>query len=186
MAGRFVEQQDRSLLGESQRNPNALALARAQRRKEALREGLEPHGGKRGVDGRIVVWRGVPLPPAMMREPPDRNDIANQQRLEKDFVAGYERNPLGTVECSQLRAGAAVDRNRTQTQAMQPGDCTKEGRLARAIAAEERHELSGGDSGLDIVEQRAAAYVERDAAQLDHKVLEAASRRSALTGRRYR
>ena len=122
----------------------------------------------------------------MMREASDRNDIANQERLEKDFVAGYERDPLCTVERAQLLAGRAVDRYFAQAQAMQSGDCTKEGRLAGAIAPQERHELSGGDAGLDIVEKRAPTDVERHAAQLDHGLLETASRRVALAGRRYR
>ena len=41
MTRRFVEQQDRRLLGEAERNPDALALARAQRRKETLGERLD-------------------------------------------------------------------------------------------------------------------------------------------------
>ena len=121
-----------------------------------------------------------------MREPSDRNDIANQQRLEKNFVAGYERDPLCTVERSQLRAGRAVDRNRTQAKAVQSRDCTKERRLAGAIASQERYELSGGDAGLDIAQKRAPADVERHAPQLDHRRLETVSRRTALAGRRYR
>ena len=52
---------------------------------------------------------------------------------------------------------------------MQSGDRAKEGRLAGAIAAEQRHELSGGDASLDIVEKHAPVDVERDASQLYHR-----------------
>ena len=102
MAGRFVEQQDRRLLREPERDPDALALAGAQRREEPLGETLDAHGFERARDRMLVFVAALPLPPAMVRKAPDRDDVANVQRFEQDFVAGDERD----APCSFERAEA--------------------------------------------------------------------------------
>src|SRR5579871_3324521 len=104
MAGRLVEQHDRRLLCQAERDPDALAFPGAERRKEALRKGLDAHGRQRTRYRRLVARAFAPFPPAMVRKPADRDDVADAQRIEQDFVTGNERDESGAVEWREPRA----------------------------------------------------------------------------------
>ncbi len=107
----------------------------------------------------------------MMREAPDRDDVANEQRFEEDFVAGHERDPLCSFERVKRFAPPPVDENRSGRRAVQSRDRAQKRRLAGTVSSENGDELAGRDVRVDALEERPAADGEFDSAKLDHQRL---------------
>ena len=123
---------------------------------------------QRAVDGVVVVFAGLPLPPAVMREASDGDDVAHAQRVEQDLVAGDEGDAQRALERPQARAVDAVDQDAAGARGVQPRDRAQQRRLSDAVRADDRDELAGRQPGVEPSSRTRPPMSQRDAAEFDH------------------
>ncbi len=158
---RLVEQDDGRALRDRERDPHALPLAGRQRADLAAAKRRQARARERVVDRGFVLRRGVPLPPAMVREARRGDGVLDEQgrkdRLrridERDTARALtriERAHVDTVE----RDRAAHGRERTSHRAQQR-------RLANAVGADHRDDAAV-ERERDVTQQRPAAACHLD------------------------
>ena len=162
VAGRLVQQHHPCALGEGERDPRSLPLARTQRAERPVGQSGEAHPGDRVRAGRGVVVGPPPVPPLVMGEAAGRDGLPHGERRfdrlideDRDRSGAFrrpERGDRGSVELDAPRLRLRDARKRAQ-----------ERRLPGAVGPDDRGEQARLGRKRCIVEERTGARGEADA-----------------------
>ena len=171
MARRLVEQQDRRLLREPERDPDALPFAGAQRRKETLARSARCRTAReRAVDGASSSAPALPLATS-----DDARSVRSRRRRATSSASNSTSSPV-TNATRRARSSGAQPRARRRRRSrwspalrgVQPRDRAQQRRLSDAVCGRGPPRTRRARRARRVRQQRPAADVERDSVQFDH------------------
>ncbi len=101
-----------------------------------------------------------------MRRAPEQDVLGDRHPRRRRGLLRHDRDEPRELAAADLLEGPAVEpdlaRERHETR-----ECTKQGRLPRAVRPDERDPLALRDVRVDAIDDRASAQLDRDAAQFE-------------------
>ena len=171
MARRFVEQQNRRLLREAQRDPDALALAALSVEKRRSRKRLDADRGKRALDR---ARRRPPFVCHCHQRWCGKRPIATTSRTRS--ASSSTSSPVtSATRCARSSGPSLRVRDTVQSKivprlgACSPAIARSSVVLPTPFGPSTATNSPRRDARLDSFEQRTSADSKRDAAQLDHR-----------------
>ena len=152
------------------------------------REGADLGGGAVGeaddverAGDDLPVGGAQPTEPADAGEPPGRDDLlgGGPDRRREGVPLGHVAEAGAVVE---LAAGTPKRVTVPATRSLRPSDALHQGRLARPVGPDDRHDLAAADRQVDVGEDGAVAVAERRAAQGRRRVVRRRRRSSGSSG----
>ena len=143
-ARRLVEEDRGRALAQGAREDDALAFTTRELQEGAVAQ-LERSGAREGRLGSRDVLGVLDEHASAERVASEQSDLERSEVEGHRRALGHERRDAGGAVARDPVRRAALDRRRAARGSGQPGEDAQEGRLARAVGAEERDELAARD-----------------------------------------